>query len=468
MKNSYRFIWATIGLLCIASMQHIYAKNVLITEFGAVADSTTLNTEAIQKAIDTCAETGGGTVTVPTGIFMTGAINLRSNVELYLERGATLRGSLRIPEDYPHRALIYAEGIENAGISGHGTIDGYSNHPYYKRFRVNDGKRPRGVFFNRCKQISIRGIHLINAGSWTLRLLECDGVKIDGINIFCLEQGNNDGIDLDARNVTIANSIISCDDDGICLKSDIKGFMVENVTVTNCVIASNCNPIKLGTSSYTGFRNITVSNCVIRRTEKSVIWDWSTEYDKVRQGICTGLSGLTVQCVDGGEVENISFSNIVMEGIITPIFVCINHRHGTKGSIKNLQFSNITAKADGIIPCLISGVSDSRIEGIIMRDIIVEHEGGEQPMLERLPQNLKGYPENRMFGRKNPAGGLYIRHTDNVTVENFQVRQRNTDYRPAVVLDDVTDFRISGLKTQGIESKEQVQAIECKNIIVEK
>lgn len=86
-------------------------------------------------------------MTVPSGIFLTGAINLRSHVELYLNRGAVIRGSLRIPEDYPHRALIYAENIEDAGISGDGIIDGYSNHPSYKeRFRVNDGKRPRGIF----------------------------------------------------------------------------------------------------------------------------------------------------------------------------------------------------------------------------------------------------------------------------------------------------------------------------------
>lgn len=466
--NELKKVICICGIYCLLFTLNISGKNVIITDFGAVADSTTLNTEAIQKAIDVCAKSGGGTVTVPTGIFLTGAINLKSNVELFLERGATLRGSLRIPEDYPHRALIYAEDIENAGISGHGTIDGHSNHPYYKRFRVNDGKRPRGIFFNRCKQISVRGIHIINAGSWTLRILGCDGVKIDGINIYCLEQGNNDGIDLDARNVTIANSIISCDDDGICLKSDLRDFMVENVTVTNCVIASNCNPIKLGTSSYTGFRNIAFSNCVIRRTEESNIWDWSKDYDKVPQGTCTGLSGLTVQCVDGGNIENISFNNIIMEGIITPIFVCLNHRHGTQGSIKNLQFSNITAKADGIIPCLISGVPDNRIEGIVLRDIIVEHEGGEQPMNERLRENLKGYPENRMYGRKNPAGGLYIRHADNIVVDNFQVSQRNTDYRPAVVLDDVTDFRIRGLKTKGIKTKELIQSIESKDIVIEK
>ena len=467
MKQNLRFI--LLAFCCLFANKNLQADNVIITDFGAVPDSVTLNTEAIQKAIDACAKSGGGTVVVPPGMFSTGMICLRSRVELHLTRGAVLRGSLRIPEDYPMRTLIYAEGVEDAGISGEGIIDGYSNHPSYReRFRVNDGKRPRGIFFNKCKRMSLRNFRIQNAGSWTVRLLECDGVNIDGISIHCLEQGNNDGIDVDARNVTISNCIISCDDDGICLKSDVPGFIPENIVVTNCIIASNCNPIKLGTSSYAGFRNVVFSNCVVRRTEKSVIWDWSREYRKVAPGTCTGLSGITVQSVDGGIVENISFNNIVMEGIITPIFVCLNHRHGNGGAIRNLQFCNITARAEGIIPCLISGVPDAHIEGIVMRDIVVEHEGGEQPMVEPLPENIKGYPENRMFGRRNPAGGLYIRHAKNITVDNFQVRQRNVDYRPTVVLDDVDDFRLTGLKVSGSAAKEQVLHTHSTNIKVER
>lgn len=165
-KSLYKYM-CSFSMLTLVTLfvQDLSAKDVVITDFGAVADSTTLNTTAIQKAIDTCAETGGGRVTIPSGIFLTGTINLRSHVEIYLNRGAVIRGSLRIPEDYPQRALIYAENIEDAGISGDGIIDGYSNHPSYKeRFRVNDGKRPRGIFFNHCKKMSLRDIQIRNAG----------------------------------------------------------------------------------------------------------------------------------------------------------------------------------------------------------------------------------------------------------------------------------------------------------------
>lgn len=464
-----------VGAICILlydfKIQYNWELSKMIyniLDFGAVGDAATVNTEAIQKAIDVCAENGGGIVTVPTGVFMTKAIHLRSHVELFLEKGATLRATLNVPDDFPDYGFIYAEGVEDVGISGYGTIDGHSDDPYYQRFKINDPSRPNCVFFKRCKQVSVRGIRVTNSGNWTIRLLGCDGVKIEGVTIYCLKQPNNDGIDVDARNVTISNCIISCDDDGICLKSDLKDFIPENITVTNCVIASNCNPIKLGTTSYSGFRNVTFSNCVIRRTEESNVWEWSEYYRKVTPGTKTGLSGIAVECADGGIIENVSFSNIVMEGIITPIFVCLNHRHGDKGVIRNLQFHNITARAEGVIPSLISGVPGNIIEGIIMRDIVVEHEGGDQPMKGRLPENWDGYPENRMYGDYNPAGGLYIRHARDIVVDNFQVRQRNTDYRPVVVLDDVNRFHMRGLKSFGTQTKELVQTFDSDSIIIEK
>ena len=455
-------------LFVILGLEVGMARNVSVLDFGAVGDAKTLNTQALQRAIDACAETGGGIVNVPVGVYLTGTIYLRSHVELSLDRGAVIRGSLRIPEDYPVLALIYAEDIEDAGISGQGTVDGQSNDPYYERFELNDNKRPLGIFFNRCQHISVRDIHIINAGSWTLRFLGCDTVDVNGVTINSLKQGNNDGIDVDARNVTISNCRIFSDDDGICLKSDLSDFLPENITVTNCVIASNCNPIKLGTASCAGFKNVTFSNIAIHRTTESNEWDWSTEYRKVEPGTFTGLSGIAVECADGGVLENLSFTNIVMEGIITPIFVMLNHRSGDKGVIKDLQFSHITAKAEGIIPCLITGMADAHIQGVILRDIIVEHAGGEDVMTDRLPENKDGYPENRMFGKFNPAGGLYVRHADNVMVENLQVRQRSLDHRPAVVLDDVNDFSLRGLKTANMDAREMVQAIESTNVKIEK
>lgn len=462
----------SFGLLSIALSfsQQLVAKNVVVTEFGAVGDGTTLNTKALQSAIDACSASGGGEVLLPPGRYVTGTIYLRSHVELSLSRGAVLLGSTNNPQDYPVRALIYAEGIEDAGISGYGIIDGQARHPDFvaKGYRVNDGKRPLGIHLKDCHKISLVGFEIRDVGSWTIRLQRCDGVNINGLSLFCLAQGNNDGIDVDAKNVTISNCRIECDDDGICLKSDDANFLPENITVTNCVIASNCNPIKLGTSSVAGFRNVVVSNCVIRRPSESNIWDWSKEYRQIAPGTFTGLSGIAIESADGGVIENITFTNITMEGIITPIFICLNQRKGTgTGVIRDIKISNITAIAEGIIPCIITGIPGSRISDVLLRDISVEHAGGEQSMSGRLPENLNGYPENRMFGPNNPAGGLYVRHADHIRVENFHVRQRNIDYRPSVVLDDVTNFRSSELRSEGSGSKIMIQTIDSHDITLD-
>lgn len=467
---SATMVTITVGVL---TAQNLEARNVDVTEFGALGDGTTLNTQALQKAIDTCNETGGGEVVVPPGTYYTGSIFLRSNVELHLCRGSVILGSYNNPRDYKERTLIMADGIENAGISGNGIICGNARHAeFQKRYKLNDGKRPYAVFYKDCKRMTLRDVEIRDAAGWTVRLFRCDGVIVEGISIFCLAMGNNDGIDVDARNVTITGCRIECDDDGICLKSDDPDFLPENITVTNCVIASNCNPIKFGTASWAGFRNVTISNCTIRPTTESNIWDWSNEYLRIAPKTKTGLAGIAIECVDGGIVENITCSNITMEGVITPIFICLNHRrmnyHTQKpGSIRNLQFSNIIAKAEGIIPTLIAGTPDTHIKDIVLRDIIVDHAGGETEMTEAVPENLQGYPENRMYGRKNPAGGLYIRHADNVIVENYQINQRNQDGRPPVYLDDAADIQIEKLKSSGSTAKLMIKTDQCAHVTLD-
>ena len=432
----------------------ISARNVEATKFGAKPDGKTYCTTQLQRAIDACAQSGGGVVTFAPGRYLTGTLRLRSHVELHLQRGAVILGDTRARDKavYPVRALIYAEDIEDAGISGQGTIDGQANTEAFlsQGFRLNDDVRPLGLHFLRCRDLSFGDFTVRNAGSWTFRLQECDGVRVHGISIRSLAQGNNDGLDVDARNVTISDCLIEADDDGICLKSDNPDFMPENITITNCVIASNCNPIKFGTASYAGFRNVTISNCVIRPTTETNIWHWEDHYDDLPKGVLTGLAGIAIESADGGLIEHVRISGITMEGIITPIFIYLGERHGGgKGIVRDIQIADITATAYGNIPCLITGTPRSRITDISLRGIRVSHAGGQQPMTAALEENAKGYPENRMFGRRNPAAGLFVRHADRVQVEDFSVWMRTDDGRPAVVADDVTDLTVHRLDVHG-------------------
>lgn len=447
------------------------SKDTFVKDFGAKGDGVTLCTKQIQAAIDACAKSGGGRVMIADGRYLSGSIYLRSHTELYVNRGAALLGSTDVTNQkiYPVPSLVYAEGVEDVGISGEGVINGQALHPDFVKqgWKVNQDGRPHCVKFYRCNNVSVKDVQLEDADFWTMRLQECDGVRISGVRIRSLAQGNNDGIDVDARNVVITNCLIECDDDGICLKSDNPNFMVENIAISNCVIASNCNPIKFGTASEAGFRNISITGCTIRRTTESNIWHWWLKYDKVAEGTLTGLSGIAIESADGGLIEHVNIDNITMEGIITPIFINLSKRNSERtGIIRDVNISHISATADGIIPCLLCGIKESHISDITLRDIRVEQEGGELPMQERLGENLTGYPENRMYGRKNPACGLFVRHADNVVVENFMTIQRHEDLRPAIVADDVDGLFVRHLDKRNVKGM-NIQTIDSKNVCLD-
>ena len=471
--NKLQLIKESLFLLMVGvGSMSVWADDINVVALGIKPNMSETCTKRMQQAIDSCSHTGGGQVYLPAGTYTVGSLRLKDGVELYLSKGAVLQGSVNHPADYAAgRGVVTGYGVENCGVAGPGLIDGRGWHENFQRYGNNQGDRPHAIYLENCKQVYVKDVRIRNAAWWTFRLFRCDGVAIDSVDIYSHSIVNNDGIDVDARNVTISNCHIESDDDGICLKSDDPNFMPENITVTNCVIASNCNPIKLGTSSHCIFRNVTFSNCVIHAPSESNVWDWSKEYQGVKPGTLTGLSGIAVESVDGGVIENLHFSNISMTGVITPIFMCLNKRKGKAGNIRNVVFSGITAKAHGMIPCLISGIPEKKIEGITLRDIIVEHQGGgtSEEATKVLPENERGYPENRMYGNVNPACGLYVRHASNVTVDNFQVTLQKSDARPIMIWNDVNDVHAEHLSCFSPEVCKQafIRLINCRNFLVE-
>jgi polygalacturonase len=277
------------------------AKLYNITQFGAKGDSVTLNTVAIQKAIDACFKAGGGTVLVPTGVFSTGSIFLKDNVHLQVAKGGKLRGVAGL-ENYPDlkntriagiemkwpAALINALESKNIRIFGEGTIDGsgyYWWEPYWQKraelVKTVPGDlidwyvpRPRLILFDRVTDSEITGLRLQNSGFWTVHICYSQNIKLHKLNIFnpVLAEGkkaaSTDGIDVDSsRDIYISDCTISVDDDCIAVKSGrgSDGLRVnkptENVVIQNCTFLEGHGGVSIGTETAGGIKNVLVRNC---------------------------------------------------------------------------------------------------------------------------------------------------------------------------------------------------------------
>jgi len=267
-----------------------------ITDFGAVGNGTTLNTEAIQKTIDHLATSGGGAVVIPEGVFLSGAIFLKAGVDLELEKNAVLKGSTNIA-DYPISktrieghfqpwlpALVNADHVDHLRISGEGTLDG-SGKPFWDEFRRRiaadrstknlDVPRPRLVFIEYCNDAQVIGLHFKDSGFWNLHVFHCHDCLISGLDISAgASSPSTDGMDIDSsQNITIQNCHISVNDDCICLKGSKGPFAmddkdsppVEHIRVSDCRFARGGSVLTVG-SEATIVRDVVVEHCTVEPT----------------------------------------------------------------------------------------------------------------------------------------------------------------------------------------------------------
>ena len=470
-------------------------KSFSVIDFGAKAGLQFSNSKAIQQAIDAAAKVGGRVV-IPSGQFVTGPIVLKSNTELYLAEGAELLGTTNRLDYGKQRvqALISAKAQHNIAITGKGTINGRGaevvknlllllhqgilEDETWKVKRPSEASRPRLIAFSNCEDIAVKNVTIKNSAGWVQDFVNCNRLNIDSVTVESTAYWNNDGIDIvNSKNVSITNCNIDAADDGICLKSEGSPGICENVYVANCIIRSSASGFKLGTGSYGGFRNIKVRNITVYNTYRSAI---------------------ALEAVDGGFIDSVDIEGVTAKYTGNAIFIRLGHRNKTNqySSIKNIRIAKVKAdipdaKPDAgyplegplpkvpphnLLPASITGIPGHLVENVVLEDIEITYGGGASEKMANIPidkldsviENEAGYPEFSMFGEL-PAWGFYVRHAKDISLKNIKLNYKISDFRPAVVFDDVSSINIDKLIVEKGENRHQVilkktEKVSIKNI----
>jgi polygalacturonase len=364
--------------------------NYLIREFGAVGNEVSFDTNAIQQAIDKCAADGGGRVVVEPGVYLTKTLYLRSHVELHLSAGSKLQGSTN-PDDYDDftatgfmkpeaapegntKCLICASNTKNIAITGTGEINGAG--PAFYDTDIKDDQRfygkpniarPRMILFYKCRNIKFQDTSFTDSPLWTMWLVACKDININRVKVIGDQKMiNNDGIDIDScHNVTVSDSFFKTGDDCIIIRAiqqrgihqvQERDVICERVTVTNCVLNSYCQGIRVGCPNDSIIRNCTFSNLVIDGDGNGIVFENPQRYFKASR------SGRL-------DLDNIMFSNITITSGGHPIW--INVEEGIKlRRLSGITFSDIRIKSAK--PITLTGCEDTFIEDIRFSNVQVE------------------------------------------------------------------------------------------------
>ena len=463
-------------------------KNIYnVTDFGAVADGKTLNTYAVQKAIDFCGNNGGGTVVFPNGEYVLSTVFLKSNVNIEISEKTKILGSENFydysPDEkvnYPlyqdashsffHCSMFVGIDCENISINGKGKIDMRSVWDE-KNVRDMVHRGAKCIALKNCRNVKISGITVNNCTDLAIYFAGSENVDISGIKM----RTYIDGISPDnSKNVKIYDCDIETGDDGIVLKSSYNLNRLDyckDIKVWNCKIKSRCNAVKLGTETNGGFYDIDIRNCYIYETR---------------------ITGISIESVDGAVIDGVKIKDIKMVNVNAPIFIHVGKRmRGPQGreigKIKNVTLENITATGEykpyDAIPwnydtyklnsvkqypwnflakekfdydkkenCELSdwqmtsnicGLKESRLKNIQLKNMLLILDGGMQNGgLKAREEPVVDYPEVDVYGKFLPAKGIFFRYVDGLILDNVKVETYRKDVRQDFIFDNTDNVSV--------------------------
>ena len=486
---------ASAASLCRSLADHADRRAVFnVRSFGATGDGKAVDTPAVNRAIAAAAAAGGGTVHVPAGAYVCHSIRLKSFVTLHLAAGATIlaapAGGYDAAEPNPferyqdfghnhwHNSLIWGEDLRDIAIVGPGLIcgrglsRGVAAEPDLPPANI-PGAADKAIALKRCRNAILCDVAILAAGHFGILATGVENLTLENLRI----DTNRDGINVDCcRNVRIAGCNVNSPwDDGICLKSSLAlGELrpTENVAISNCYVTGGfalgsmldgtfrridanagqpTGRIKCGTESNGGFKNITVKDCVFE-----------------------SCRGFALETVDGGPIEDITFTGVTMRDIRNaPFFLRLGARlrspAGTSaGTLRRVIINEVICDAPANdMPAMIAGIPGHPIEDVRVSDVSLVQKGGAPAAIAEIspPEQERDYPEPSFFGPL-PAQGLLVRHARDVTFRDVAITSIQADARPFVWLGDVSGATFSGLKLSPLAGVPALRLHETRSLRV--
>ena len=445
-------------------------KNILF--YGGKGDGKTVNTKAIDKAIDDISSQGGGKLVFSEGTFLTGGFYLKSNIEIHLEKGAVLRSTGNLEDYYPDEkvfgtffeneecmggTLIYGENIENVKFSGEGAIDGNGikitageeaykypegvNHYGEDDYKFINTIRPFTLRIADGKNIEIDGVTFRNPASWNIGMIRCDNVKVTNTRFYSKNFYNGDGLDFNAcENVFVSNCDFDCTDDCIALQSSFEGRSCKNIHINDCKFTGILGGVRIGMTNIGTHEDVFIENC---------------SFENI------GCSALKFQNCEGGDIKNVFVNNCTFKNCTAPIFFTNNvfpitlKKFATipahEGFLGNIEISNvkiINEKPDKLGGIIMDGAKGCGIENIVIKNSEYSYVQENTPVAGKDIPTLDGKrPERDKYLPDGINAGFLLRNCKNVDLSSLKVTEAN-DLTPAAVLIDCENVSMpSNVKT---------------------